>query len=142
MATAIVPTGPAPVQIARLAEESRVSRSLESILSRIADGSLLPSGYYSDLARDSALDARDSDQSFVASWAATHEQIQKAWAICPITARQHDLIEHIRHAAFLAVSRATSQHEIASYVSDDLDLIARGVALGLTRPTLEWLWKS
>ena len=34
------------------------------------------------------------------------------------------------------------EHEIASYVSDDLDLIARGEALGLSHPLLAWLWES
>jgi hypothetical protein len=140
--TTIVPGGPALVYIARLAEGTRVSTSLEMILSRIADGSLLPDGYYSELARDSALDARDPDRLFVSAWAAAHERVEEAWATSPLAARQHDLAERIRQAAFLAVSRTASQHEIASYVSDDLDLIARGVALGLSDPLLEWLWES
>jgi hypothetical protein len=119
-----------------------VSPSLEIMLLRIADGSLLPDEYYSELDRDSALDARDADQSFVTAWAATHERVEEAWATSPIATRQQDLAERVRHAAFLAVSRATSQHEIASYVSDDLDLIARGMALGLSDPLLERLWES
>jgi hypothetical protein len=119
-----------------------MSPTLEMILSRIADGSLLPDGYYSELARDSALDARDSNQSFVSAWAATHRLIEEAWATSPLAAGQRDLAERVRHAAFLAVSRATSQHEIASYVSDDLELIARGIALGLSDPLLERLRES
>jgi hypothetical protein len=116
--------------------------ALDAILSRITDGSLLPAGYYAALDRDSALDARDSDRSFTSAWAAAHEQTEAAWASSPIDDRWRDLVERVRREAFLAVSRATSHHEIASYVSDDLDLIARGEALGLSHPLMAWLWES
>lgn len=119
-----------------------MAASLDTILSRITDGSLLPIGYYCALDRDAALDARDSDRSFEAAWAAVHERIEQAWASSPLDDQRRDLLERIRREAFIAVSRATSQHEIASYVSDDLDLIARGEALGLSDPFLGWLWDS
>ncbi len=42
------------------------------------------------------------------------------------------LSEDIRRESFLTVSRATTQHEIASYVSDDFDIIIRGSILAWT----------
>lgn|GEM_PF-1779888 len=115
-----------------------MSAVADTIFSRITDGSLLPVGYYSALDRDAALDARDSDRSLTAAWAAVHERIEEAWASSPPDERRRDLVERIRREAFFTVSEATSQHEIASYVSDDLDLVARGEALGLSDPLLEY----
>jgi hypothetical protein len=51
------------------------------------------------------------------------------------------LVEDIRRESFLAVSRATGQHEIASYVSDDFDLIVRASLIGMTEPLLDRMWE-
>jgi hypothetical protein len=52
------------------------------------------------------------------------------------------LAEDIRRESFLAVSRATTQHEIASYVSDDFDLIVKAAILGLDDPFLSTMWDA
>ena len=52
------------------------------------------------------------------------------------------LAEDIRRESFLAVSRVTSQHELASYVSDDFGLIAHAVATGYDDPWLNGLWMA
>ena len=49
-------------------------------------------------------------------------------------------MEAIREEAFLIVSNATGQHEIASYVSDDFDLLCRCHVLGIKHPIIEHLW--
>src|SRR4051812_44347962 len=119
-----------------------MTASLEDILSRVADGSLVPADYYRALDRDAALDARDSDEDFESAWLTLRERIEAAWASSRVSDVEGDAVERIRREAFSAVSRATSQHELAGYVSDDLDLIARGRVLSIDEPLLSWLWAS
>jgi len=59
-----------------------------------------------------------------------------------VTAEISALVTDVRRESFLAVSRATSQHEIAGYVSDDFDILARGQLLGIEDAFLEFLWDA
>ncbi len=113
---------------------------LKSVLSRIADDSLLPAGYYARLDRDAALDARDGDEQFVAEWMRQFEEVKSLWAAADVAEESRALAESIRRESFLAVSRATEQHEIASYVSDDFDMIVRGRLVGVQSEVLDKLW--
>lgn len=114
---------------------------LNIILPRIAAGALLPPAYFADLDCDAALDARDSDEAFEAGWVRLSEEVEARWAASVIPEEACSLAQDIRHESFLAVSRATGQHEIASYVSDDFDLIVRGRLAGVTDPLLAQLWR-
>jgi hypothetical protein len=114
---------------------------LNSILTRIMEGTLLPAGYFADLDCDAALDLRDRESDFDASWIRLFNQIESHWPTATIDDNLRKLAEEIREKSFLAVSRATSQHEIASYVSDDFDILVRGELLGLDDPLLEQLWR-
>ncbi len=87
---------------------------LSAILSRIEDGTLLPRDYFRELDCDVALDARDSDTSFGADWVKQLELVDAKWADTSIPDELKNLAEDIRRKSFLAVSRATEQHEIAS----------------------------
>lgn len=113
---------------------------LASVRARIADGTLLPAEYYARLDCDTALDARDTDTSFDAAWGRHYAEVDQRWAATAASAEVRALVEDIRRESFLAVSRATGQHEIAGYVSDDLDLIVRGRLVGLKAEFLEKLW--
>lgn len=113
---------------------------LKSILSRIADGSLLPASYYRRLDCDAVLDTRDGDAAFVAEWMRQNEEVDRRWADADLSTKARALAEDIRRESFLAVSRATEQHEIASYVSDDFDLIFRGRLIGMPAGLLDQLW--
>jgi hypothetical protein len=118
-----------------------VEEWLKSILSRISDGALLPAAYFSELDCDAALDARDGDSEFEAAWVRLYKQLERRWPEAAISEHLRSLAEDIRRESFLAVSRATRQHEIASYVSDDFEIIVRGRLLGETDPYLEQLWR-
>jgi predicted membrane-bound mannosyltransferase len=59
-----------------------------------------------------------------------------------MTAEIRELVGVIRRESFLAVSRATRQHEIASYVSDDLDLIVRARLVGASSGFIGELWEA
>jgi hypothetical protein len=113
---------------------------LKSVLSRIKDGTLLPAAHYGELDCDAALDARDSDAEFDSEWVRLSDEIEGRWGVATIAAEAEALAEDIRKESFLAVSRATQQHEIASYVSDDFELIVRGRLLGMEGSFLRQLW--
>lgn len=115
---------------------------LTTVLARIADGTLLPTAYYSALDCNAALDARDQDGEFDQNWVHAFNEVTRVWKDTEVEAELRALAEDIRREAFLAVSRATNQHEIASYVSDDLDLIVRGRILGLKDRFLDGLWSD
>jgi hypothetical protein len=113
---------------------------MTSILSRIAEGTLLPASYFGQLDCDAALDARDGDE-FDAAWVRQYEEVERRWAEAAVSAEARTLAEDVRRESFLAVSRATRQHEIASYVSDDFDLIVRGRLVGIEGDLLGRLWE-
>ena len=113
---------------------------LTGIRTRIADGSLLPAAYYAALDCDAALDARDRDDAFDTAWCALFERVGGLWSGAQNTDDDRILAEDIRREAFLAVSTATGQHEIAGQVSDDLDLIVRSRLVGVSDPFLVQLW--
>src|SRR3954468_2996907 len=94
---------------------------LKSVLSRIEDGSLLPTKYYGDLDCDAALDARDRTTEFDVEWARLYDEIKVKGAGATTPTETLALAEDIRRESFFAVGRATGHHEIASYVSDDFD---------------------
>jgi hypothetical protein len=112
-----------------------------SILARIADGTLLPSAFYAELDCDRALDSRDGNSEFEARWARVYAEIERRWTEPNIGDDLRALADDIRRESFLAVSRATGQHEIAGYVSDDLDLIVRGKIVGINDPLLSSMWQ-
>ena len=112
---------------------------LDSVLSRIADGTLLPAAYYRQLDCDAALDARDGAE-FDAEWVRQSKEISRRWAAATVTDKARALAEDIRRESFLAVSRATGQHEIASYVSDDFELIVQARLVGAEDDFLAQLW--
>jgi hypothetical protein len=112
---------------------------MTSVLSRIADGTLLPASYYRQLDCDAALDARDGDE-FDAAWVRQYEEVERRWAEAAVPAEARTLADDIRRESFLAVSRATRQHEIANYVSDDFDLIVRGGFVGVEGGLIGQLW--
>ena len=116
---------------------------IHSLVSRVASGSLLAEPFFAAMDCDAALDARDSDPAFEQAWAELLADVDRHWATADVAAADRALAEHLRHQAFLAASRATGQHEIASQVSDDFDLIVRGRLAGLGgHPFLMSLWRA
>jgi hypothetical protein len=114
---------------------------MTSVLLRIADGTLLPASYYCQLDCDAALDVRNGDE-FDAAWVLQYEEVERRWTEAAYSAEARTLAEDIRRESFLAVSRATRQHEIASYVSDDFDLIVRGRLVGVEGGLVGLLWDA
>ena len=101
---------------------------LEDILNTIKQRSILSDQCFVDKNLDLILDKRDG-KPFDQDWIASYKRIEAIWSDYEASDELIDLIEEIRKESFLAASRATSQHEIASYISDDFDLISKYIAL-------------
>lgn len=112
------------------------------ILRRIMDRSLLPPDVMRGLDHNAILNARDGDAKFESEWLRCHKEIEAKWPTANVAKETAACSEDIRRESFLTVSRATTQHEIASYVSDDFYIITRGSILGLDDDFLNSLWDS
>jgi hypothetical protein len=115
---------------------------LTDMLARITSGSLLPPETVAAMDHNAILDARDGDADFEAEWLRCYKTIEEQWNAAEIDAAATALKEDVRRESFLTVSRATTQHEIASYVSDDFDLIARASLLGMNDPFVNRMWEA
>jgi hypothetical protein len=117
---------------------------LDEVSEALRSGRLLNADVYAAMDADAALDARDNDEEFDREWQRLWSRTESAFALQRPVARVVDAIEAIRKLSFLRVSRSTGQHEIAAYVSEDLDLIAKAhAAFGLdAEPFAEALWKA
>jgi hypothetical protein len=117
-----------------------VDEWLRVTLERIRSGALLPPRYFASLDCNAALDARDADPSFEGEWLRISNEVSRRWPTANQSAESSSLVEDIRRESFFSVSRSTGQHEIASYVSDDFDLLARARLLGIVAPMLAEMW--
>ncbi|MEM7773481.1 MAG: hypothetical protein AAF327_23625 [Cyanobacteria bacterium P01_A01_bin.37] len=75
---------------------------------------------------DAMLDTRDSP-SFESAWNEIYDRLK------PIDTSPDT------ESIFIAISNATCQHEIASYVADDIDLIYAADKSGFTNAFINWL---
>jgi hypothetical protein len=114
----------------------------QGLLARIAEGNLFSEPYYRRLDLDAALDSRESDREFDSQWVKTYEEIDECWNRVEVGTKLRDLAEQIRRQTFLHIHKLTGHHEIAGFVSDDLDLIVRGRLLRINEPFLDRLWQS
>lgn len=116
--------------------------SIERLLSLIRSGAVLSGDAVAAINHDAILDARDFDEEFESEWLRVSDEIDRRWNESNIDPATKQQLDEIRRESFLRVSNATSQHEIASYVSDDFDLIARSVVLGIEDPFVDWMWQT
>lgn len=104
--------------------------TLKRLLDEITSGELILARTFVRDDLEQILDRRD-EGAFEKPWLACSERITSAWEQAEPAEDVKGLMDEVRKQSFLVVSRATHQHEIASYVSDDFELIAKSIALGL-----------
>lgn len=114
--------------------------TLDDLLTGIRTHALVCPAYYADLEWDDALDQRDSRGPFDSDWGHLYNATKPLWSNASTEVRSQ--VDTIRKEAFLVVSGATGQHEIASYVSDDFDLMCRCLVLGIEHPMTEYLLRA
>jgi hypothetical protein len=110
------------------------------ILAAIDNGTLLGPATFEKVDCDAVVDALDNSPAYEAEWLKLKEAVDHAWETAAPSKVICDLSERIRKHVFLVVSTTSHQHEIASYVSDDFDLIVRGRVAGVKSAFLERLW--
>ena len=91
---------------------------------------------------DDVLDTRDRDEDFEAQWLRVHSEVNKLLRVEKVESEVQQLAADIRRESFLAASKTTNQHEIASYISDDFGLIAGAVMTDYDDPWLNGLWMA
>jgi hypothetical protein len=89
---------------------------------------------------DDLLDARESDEDFEEQWLRANAEVKKLLAELNLGNEVQQIVEDIRRESFLAASKLTSQHEIASYISDDFGLIAEAILAEYDDAWLNGLW--
>ncbi|WOO43079.1 hypothetical protein [Rubellicoccus peritrichatus] len=116
-------------------------KQLDTILESILKRTYLSDYCFASKDLDGILDRRE-DEGFEKEWIDSHKRIEAKFSDSNLSEETKEKIEEIRKESFLATSRATEQHEIASYVSDDFDLIAKNIALGLADPFIDSLFEK
>ena len=106
----------------------------------ITEGRLLPAQILDVYDCDEVLDQRDNDSDFEKQWLRINAEIKKLLQDRNVEYEIQQLAEDIRRESFLAISRVTVQHEIASYISDDFGLIAEALMVEYDDPWLNGLW--
>ncbi len=113
---------------------------VDTILVQLRTRQLLPESSFAAVDYDAVLAARDADGEFERDWLQALEALTSRWAAAVPAAASVVAVEMVRHEAFRATSRATAQHELASYVSDDFELIALASALGVSLQLVDGMW--
>ena len=89
--------------------------------------------------QNAMLHQRDGD-AFDAQWVRAFnavEQVEQGRQLQPAT---ENAIDELREATFLKVVDKTGHNELAAYVADDFDLLARAIVAGYRDAWLDWLW--
>jgi hypothetical protein len=92
---------------------------LSDLLHQLCTGEIPLNSIFHVCDCDKLLELRDSSPTFVNTYAGHFSQIASFR-----TAVQPDPTKQVRYQAYIFVALETNNHEIASYVSDDFELIA------------------
>lgn len=92
---------------------------LPELLNEIATGVVPLRSVFQSADCDNLLDLRDSSPRFDQEYLDAFARVENLKLSLP-----HDPTERVRKQAFVFVAIETNNHEIASYVSDDFELIA------------------
>lgn len=86
---------------------------------------------------DIILDSRD-ENPFDSEWMDMYNTINQEYKNYQLN-KHHEEIEAIRKDAFMASEQFFGTNEISSYISDDFDLIAKGIVLNSHDKRITWL---
>lgn len=115
--------------------------ALKDIQKAIETGTVLAPDKIAALDHDAILDARDG-KSFSDEWMQSCKTIDDAWSRFESAAEYDSQLEGIRRESFMMVSNATNQHEIASYVSDDFEIIAKAAVTETDDSFIVSMWSA
>ena len=110
-------------------------KAVENLLTLIRKGKLLGPATFDGLNIDSCLDIRDQPP-FDPQWMQVNEQIEAMAAADPIDEQTVAQISSVAEAAFKTTFKLSASSDLAGYISDDFELIAKALSLGFEH---EWL---
>lgn len=89
--------------------------------------------------QNAMIHTRDAD-AFDAQWVRAYNAVEQAERNRQLEAESENAIDELREETFLKALAKTSHDEIAAYVADDFDLLARAVVADYRDSWLDWLW--
>ena len=111
---------------------------LQELRQLLTELSLLSDVAQSNDEQCALLDSRDA-QPFDDEWVRVHKAVEHEKRASSLNIQ---IVDEIRELAFKKEYQNTGNGEIAGYVSDDFDLLARAIAVGYSDPWLELLWNE
>lgn len=94
----------------------------------VDDGSLLQRKAFTNVDLEAILDDRD-ESFFEENWIKAYEDINERWKYCTTADARKSEIDLIREFAFKKCYEYSGQPEIAAYVCDDFELMAKAAAM-------------
>ena len=110
---------------------------IETLLQAIQHGLLLSPETFAGLDLEAVLSGRDQTE-FENKWLELFNKLQDT----PLTAQEASVIDRIREVAYKAAFESVSDPELSGYVSDDFEVIAKGVASRCQNEFLNGLLKA
>jgi hypothetical protein len=110
---------------------------IEMLLRAVNDGHLLGPETFADIASEEILAKRDSPE-FEREWLRLFDQLKDTI----LNQDQVATLKRLRETAFKAAFRYTADADLSGYVSDDFELIAKGVTAGKEDNFLNTLLES
>lgn len=98
---------------------------MKALLKKLQEVNLFDTEHFRQLNIDDALDMRDEPE-FEEDWMRVSDAMEET----ECSAEDAAMVKEICKQAFLAVYRVTESGELAGYVSDDFELIAKAVLSG------------
>lgn len=82
---------------------------------------------------------RDAEP-FDAAWVRAYNAVEEVERGRQLQEESENAIDELREKTFLRALHKTGHDEIAAYVADDFDLLARAVVADYSDDWLDWLW--
>ena len=111
---------------------------LSVLLDRLLDGRIIRKGMFKNVDLDEALTTRDGGE-FEKEFRPVDKDVERLRKVNPISKKEMTLIGEIRETAFLCTFNLTQHDDASGDISDDFELIATALVLGVQDP---WRWTA
>ncbi len=110
---------------------------IETLLQSVRREVILNANTFEDAVSEEVVSRRDQPE-FEGEWLRIFDELKDV-SLCT---EQSTVAEHIREAAYKAVFKHTGNPDLSGYVSDDFEIIAKGVCSGTDRVFLNGLLEA
>ena len=110
---------------------------IETLLQSVRREVILNANTFEDAVSEEVVSRRDQPE-FEGEWLRIFDELKDV----SLSTEQSTVAEHIREAAYKAVFKHTGNPDLSGYVSDDFEIIAKGVCSGTDRVFLNGLLEA